>query len=166
MPHGERYFSISKLHFTFKNPGLPVCIKWDWDVFGLPVTFRNPPRRGKKKKKKKDVITSLVHLRKDVIKRGSKMKPCQLVRTQKVILPSALRREGDTQPYHYWHERTCWCQRCCRQKSSGVAKFINVSFWEDVMSFCCPWGWKLESTCSRQHTIILISFVLPPVCHL
>lgn len=117
-------------------------------------------------KKKKDVITSLVHLQKDVIKRGSKMKPCQLVRTQKVILPSALRREGDTQPYHYWHERTCWCQRCCRQKSSGVAKFINVSFWEDVMSFCCPWGWKLESTCSRQHTIILISFVLPPVCHL
>lgn len=48
------------------------------------------------------------------------------------------------------------------QKSSGVAKFINVSARKDVMSFLFSVKKKKNRAPARsyQHTIILIPFVL------
>lgn len=154
MAHEEWYFFITKIHFTFKNPGLPVCIQRDWDVLGLSMTFRNPPRQKRKS------LHFQFTCKEDVIKRGSKMKPCQLVRARKVTLPSEMESGSDTEPCYSWHGRTRRCQRRPVPGISGVAKFINVSVWKDVKSSCCLEGWKLGAARSCQHTTVIIPFAL------
>lgn len=94
------------------------------------------------------------------------MKPCQLVRAHKVILPSNTELGSDTESPLLLTQKDLPVSKVSGQKSSGVAKFIKVSVWEDVMSFLLSAEMKLESACSCQHTIILISFALHLICHL